>query len=57
MMMPFDYMRIVYAFILGVIWFSETPGWWSYAGAAIIVGSSVYLLRTENPRKPMAKDS
>jgi len=55
--MPFDYMRIVYAFILGVIWFSETPGWWSYAGAAIIVGSSVYLLRTENPRKPMAKDS
>jgi drug/metabolite transporter (DMT)-like permease len=54
--MPFDYMRIVYAFILGIIWFAETPGWWSYGGAAIIIGSSVYLLRTENARKAVAKD-
>jgi drug/metabolite transporter (DMT)-like permease len=54
--MPFDYMRIVYAFILGIIWFAETPGWWSYGGAAIIIGSSVYLLRTENARKAIAKD-
>ena len=55
--MPFDYMRIVYAFVLGIIWFSETPGWWSYGGAAIIIGSSVYLLRTENKKKAVAKDS
>jgi len=54
--MPFDYMRIVYAFILGIIWFAETPGWWSYGGAAIIIGSSVYLLRTENAQKAVAKD-
>lgn len=54
--MPFDYMRIVYAFILGIIWFAETPGWWSYGGAAIIISSSVYLLRTENTRKALAKD-
>ena len=49
--MPFDYMRIVYAFLLGIIWFAEVPGWWSYCGSAIIIGSSLYLLRTENSRK------
>ncbi|MEE2970721.1 MAG: DMT family transporter [Pseudomonadota bacterium] len=45
--MPFDYLRIVYSFVLGIIWFAEAPGLWSYAGAAVIIGSSVYLLRTE----------
>ena len=45
--MPFDYLRIVYAFILGIIWFSEIPGIWSFAGAGVIIGTSVYLLRTE----------
>lgn len=48
--MPFDYLRIVYSFILGMIWFAEVPGFWSFAGAAVIVASSVYLLRTERPR-------
>lgn len=45
--MPFDYLRIVYSFLLGVIWFTEMPGLWSFAGAAVIIGSSVYLLRSE----------
>lgn len=45
--MPFDYLRIVYSFILGMLWFAEVPGLWSFAGAAVIVGASVYLLRTE----------
>ncbi len=49
--MPFDYMRIVYAFLLGIIWFAEVPGWWSYCGSAIIIGSSLYLLKTENAKK------
>ena len=45
--MPFDYLRIVYSFILGMVWFAEVPGLWSFAGAAVIVGTSLYLLRTE----------
>lgn len=45
--MPFDYLRIVYSFGLGIIWFAESPGLWSFAGAAVIIGSSVFLLRTE----------
>jgi drug/metabolite transporter (DMT)-like permease len=53
--MPFDYMRIVYAFFLGIIWFSEVPGIWSFIGAGIIVGTSIYLLRTEKQKK--AQDS
>lgn len=46
--LPFDYLRIVYGFGLGMIWFNEIPTPWSFAGAAVIVLSSVYLLRTEN---------
>ena len=49
--MPFDYLRIVYSFILGIIWFSEVPGLWSFAGAAVIIGSSIYLLRSESRTK------
>ncbi len=49
--MPFDYMRIVYAFLIGLVWFAEVPGLWSYAGALVIFGSSLYLLRTESREK------
>ena len=48
--MPFDYLRIVYSFVFGIIWFSEVPGLWSYVGAAVIIGSSVFLLRTESQK-------
>lgn len=42
---PFDYMRIVYSGIFGLLLFAEIPSWWSVAGAALIVGSNLYLLR------------
>ncbi|NQV56470.1 MAG: DMT family transporter [Rhodospirillales bacterium] len=45
--LPFDYLRIVFGFIIGLIWFAEFPSAWSYVGAAIIVVSSYYLIRTE----------
>lgn len=45
--MPFDYLRIVYSFVLGALWFGEAPGIWSYAGAAVIIGSNLYLMRAE----------
>lgn len=44
--MPFDYLRIVYSFILGMVLFAEVPGYWSFAGAAVIIAASVYLLRS-----------
>jgi len=42
---PFDYMRIVYSGIFGILLFQEIPTWWSVAGAALIVGSNLYLMR------------
>lgn len=42
---PFDYMRIVYSAIFGVLLFAEVPSWWSIVGATLIVGSNLYLLK------------
>ena len=42
---PFDYMRIVYSAIFGVILFSEIPSYWSALGASLIILSNLYLLR------------
>ncbi len=39
--LPFDYLRIVYSFILAMVWFAEVPGYWSFAGAAVIIAASV----------------
>lgn len=52
--MPFDYLRIVFSFAVGFIWFSETPGIWSFAGAAVIIGSSLYLLLGKAGRATVA---
>ena len=56
--MPFDYLRIVYAFLFGIIWFSEMPGLSSFVGAAVIIGASIYLVRNESRRnasKPLVR--
>ncbi len=50
--MPFDYLRIVYSFLLGFVLFAEVPGYWSLTGAAVIVGASIYLLRLERRNTP-----
>ena len=42
---PFDYMRIVYSAIFGILLFAEIPSWWSVAGAVLIVGSNLYLVK------------
>lgn len=47
---PLDYSRIIYAAALGFFLFGEIPGVWSFAGMAIIVASSIYLVMTEKKR-------
>jgi drug/metabolite transporter (DMT)-like permease len=49
--MPFDYLRIVYSFLLGFLLFAEVPGVWSLTGAMVIVGASIYLLHLERRKK------
>jgi drug/metabolite transporter (DMT)-like permease len=45
--LPFDYLRIVFSLIIGVVIFAELPDAWSIGGIAVIVASSLYLVRTD----------
>jgi drug/metabolite transporter (DMT)-like permease len=49
-LVPLDYFRIVYSALLAYLIFGEVPGIWSYAGMALIVGASLYLVLTEKKR-------
>lgn len=43
-----EYMKLIYAAILGYVLFSELPDLYTLAGAAIIVGSSAYIFHRES---------
>jgi drug/metabolite transporter (DMT)-like permease len=49
-LVPLDYSRIIYSAALGFLLFGELPGLWSFAGMALIVSSSLYLVLTEKKR-------
>ncbi len=44
---PFDYFRLIYAAIFGFAFFAEVPALWTLAGAAVIVGSTLYIAHRE----------
>jgi drug/metabolite transporter (DMT)-like permease len=44
---PFDYVRLIYATALGYFVFAEVPDGWTYAGAALIVATTLYIGRRE----------
>lgn len=44
---PFSYSSILWAALFGALLFGETPGLATLAGTLILVGSGLYLLRTE----------
>ncbi|MGK2898928.1 MAG: DMT family transporter [Burkholderiaceae bacterium] len=45
---PFDYVRLIYAGLLGFVLFAELPDLWSLLGAACIIGSTFYIGRHES---------
>ena len=49
-LVPLDYSRIIYSAALGYLLLNEIPGPWSFAGMALIVGCSLYLVLTEKRR-------
>jgi len=49
-LVPLDYSRIIYSAALGYLLFNEIPGPWSFAGMALIVAASLYLVLTEKRR-------
>jgi drug/metabolite transporter (DMT)-like permease len=50
LLVPLDYSRIVYSAVLGFLVFGELPGVWSFAGMALIVAASLYLVLAERRR-------
>lgn len=49
--MPFDFLRLIWASILGFIIFSEVPDIWTWAGGSVIFGSAIYIAFREARRK------
>ena len=48
---PFRYTRLLFAFILGVAVFNETPDMWTLIGGAVVVLSGVYTLLSSRKRQ------
>ena len=49
-LVPLDYVRVIYAAILGFALFGEVPAAWSFAGMGLIMAASLYLVLTERRR-------
>lgn len=44
---PIDYVKLVFATAIGFVFFAEWPDIWVFAGAAIIIASTLYITRRE----------
>ena len=44
---PFDYLRLLFAGMVGVVLFSEYPDLWTIGGAVIVVASTIYIAQRE----------
>jgi drug/metabolite transporter (DMT)-like permease len=55
---PFIYSQMVWMITLGYIVFGDVPNQWTLTGAAIVIGSGLYLIHRERRRRvvPLAPD-
>jgi len=44
---PYDYLRLVFAILWGWLFFAETPDRWTLAGSAILIGATLYIAYRE----------
>jgi drug/metabolite transporter (DMT)-like permease len=49
---PMEYVRLLYAGLIGIIFFSEIPTVWTLSGAAIIIASTLYTMHRNAVRAP-----
>lgn len=45
---PLDYSRLLFALVLGYLLFSELPDFWTLAGAGVVVGSTLYVVKRDH---------
>ena len=45
--LPVDFIRLVFASVLGFVLFDEVPDGWTWVGAAVIISATVYIARRE----------
>ncbi|MCB1650371.1 MAG: DMT family transporter, partial [Pseudomonadales bacterium] len=50
-MASLDYVRLIYAAILGFVFFDQLPGINTWAGAAVIIAASLYTIQRERQKK------
>lgn len=48
---PFRYTSLLWAILLGIVFFRETPDIWMMIGSAIVIGSGLYTFYRENKKK------
>ncbi len=48
---PFSYATLIWSVTYGFVFFGDLPDAWTWAGAAIIVGSGLHILRREKRRR------
>jgi drug/metabolite transporter (DMT)-like permease len=45
---PFNYLLMLFALLIGTLWFGERPPWTSWFGAALIVAGGLWAIREEH---------
>jgi drug/metabolite transporter (DMT)-like permease len=48
---PIEYIRLIFAAVIGYCFFAEVPSLWTMAGAIVIVASALYIAREESQRR------
>jgi len=48
---PFEYLRLIYAALIGYYMFAEIPSVWTAVGAVMIIASALYIARANSPRR------
>ncbi len=45
---PFEYSRLIFLALAGIVIFGDIPTIWTLAGAAVIIGAALYIVRRES---------
>jgi drug/metabolite transporter (DMT)-like permease len=48
---PIEFIRLIFAAVIGYCFFAEVPSLWTMAGAIVIVASALYIAREESQRR------